>query len=131
MHAPRSLVAIDLAAVAGNVRRLRAAAGGAEVWAVVKADAYGHGAADVGRAALEAGAARLGVATLGEARALRDALPGAPLIALLPLRPGEEDDAVRLGCATVVATPEAWAWARDRHALDVHLAVTPGMGRWG
>lgn len=131
MHAPRSLVAIDLAAVSGNVRRLRAAAGGAEVWAVVKADAYGHGAVDVGRAALEAGAARLCVATLGEARALRDALPGAPLIALLPLRPGEEDEAVRLGCAAVVSTPAAWARARDRHDLDVHVEVETGMGRWG
>ena len=131
MHAPRSLVAIDLAAVAGNVRRLIGAAGGAEVWAVVKADAYGHGAADVGRAALAAGATRLCVATIGEARALRAALPGAALIAFLPLRPGEEDEAVALGCAAVVSTPEAWERARARHDLDVHVEVETGMGRWG
>lgn len=131
MHAPRSLVAIDLAAVAGNVRRLIAAADGAEVWAVVKADAYGHGAVDVGRAALAAGATRLCVATLGEARALRAALPGAPLIALLPLRPGEEDEAAALGCAAVVSTPEAWERARVRHDLDLHIEAETGMGRWG
>lgn len=131
MHAPRSLVAIDLAAVAGNVRRLIGAAGGAEVWAVVKADAYGHGAVDVGRAALAAGATRLCVATIGEARALRAALPGAALIAFLPLRPGEEDEAVALGCAAVVSTPEAWERARARHDLDVHVEVETGMGRWG
>lgn len=131
MHASRSLVAIDLAAVAGNVRRLVGAAGGAEVWAVVKADAYGHGAVDVGRAALAAGATRLCVATVGEARALREALPGARLICLLPLRPGEEDEAVALGCAAVVSTPEGWERARDRHDLDVHVEAETGMGRWG
>ena len=46
------------------------------MWAVVKADGYGHGAVDVGRAALEAGAIGLGVATLREAHAVRAALPG-------------------------------------------------------
>ena len=66
----RSLLRVDGAAVRANVARLRAAHGG-DVWAVVKADGYGHGAADVGRAALEAGAIGLGVATLGEARSLR------------------------------------------------------------
>jgi alanine racemase len=101
------------------------------VWAVVKADAYGHGAVDAGRAALAAGATRLCVATVGEARALRAALPGADLICLLPLQLGEEDDAVALGCAAVVSTPEGWERARDRHDLDVHVEAETGMGRWG
>ena len=56
----RSLLRVDAAAVRANVARLRAAHGG-DVWAVVKADGYGHGAADVGRAALEAGAIGLPV----------------------------------------------------------------------
>jgi alanine racemase len=129
--APRSLVAIDLAAVARNVRRLAEAAGGAEVWAVVKADGYGHGAVDVGRAALAAGAARLCVATVGEARALRAALPAARLIVLSPVRAGEEAEAEALGCAVVVSTPEGWARARERHGLDVHVKADTGMGRWG
>ena len=73
---PRSLVTIDLAAIRHNVRTLRGLLDGAELWAVVKADGYGHGAVDVGRAALEAGATALGVATLGEALELRDGAAG-------------------------------------------------------
>ncbi|MGO4442487.1 alanine racemase [Mycobacterium sp. 2YAF39] len=62
---------IDLDAVAHNVALLREHAGSAQVMAVVKADGYGHGAAQTGRAALAAGAAELGVATINEAVALR------------------------------------------------------------
>jgi hypothetical protein len=52
---------INLNAIRGNVRRLRELAGSADVMAVVKANAYGHGAVEVSRAAAEAGAAWLGV----------------------------------------------------------------------
>lgn len=62
---------VDLDAIAHNVRLLREHAGSAQVMAVVKADGYGHGAVAVGRAALGAGAAELGVATVDEALALR------------------------------------------------------------
>ena len=74
---------VDLGAIAHNVRLLREHAGSAEVMAVVKADGYGHGAARVGRAALAAGAAELGVATLDEALALRRDGVTAPLLAWL------------------------------------------------
>jgi alanine racemase len=74
---------VDLAAIAHNVGILREHAGGAAVMAVVKADGYGHGAAEVGRAALAAGAAELGVATVGEALALRRAGITAPVLAWL------------------------------------------------
>ncbi|MCC5784279.1 alanine racemase, partial [Kocuria sp. CCUG 69068] len=60
---------VDLAAVRANVRRLRDLAAPARLMAVVKADAYGHGAVPVARAALEAGAHALGVAHVGEALA--------------------------------------------------------------
>ena len=53
----------------------------AGVMAVVKADAYNHGMADVARTAVDAGATELGVATLGEALALRDAGVSAPVTA--------------------------------------------------
>ncbi|MDZ4266247.1 MAG: alanine racemase, partial [Mycobacterium sp.] len=66
---PRAVV--DLDAIAHNVATLREHAGSAAVMAVVKADGYGHGAAPVARAALAAGAAELGVATVDEALALR------------------------------------------------------------
>ena len=62
MH--RSELTIDLAALRRNVRTLIRVLGGAEVWAVVKANGYGHGAADVAGAALGAGATALCVATV-------------------------------------------------------------------
>jgi len=82
-------VTVDLGAVADNCRLLADTVAPAELWAVVKADGYGHGAADVGAAALAAGAARLCVATYEEAVALRERLPGAPVLVMGPLIPGE------------------------------------------
>ena len=66
-------VTIDLGAIADNVRALRERAGSAEVMAVVKADAYGHGLIAAARAARAGGATWLGVAQLSEAIALRAA----------------------------------------------------------
>ncbi|HWT49849.1 MAG TPA: alanine racemase [Mycobacterium sp.] len=74
---------VDLGAVAHNVRVLREHAGSAQVMAVVKADGYGHGATRVARAALGAGAAELGVATVDEALALRADGITAPVLAWL------------------------------------------------
>ncbi len=74
---------VDLGAVQHNVRLLREHAGRAQVMAVVKADGYGHGATEVARAALSAGAAELGVATVDEALALRADGITAPVLAWL------------------------------------------------
>ena len=74
---------VDLDAIAHNVRLLREHAGSAQVMAVVKADGYGHGAPQVGRAALSAGATELGVATVDEALALRADGITAPVLAWL------------------------------------------------
>ena len=74
---------VDLGAIQHNVRLLREHAGGAQVMAVVKADGYGHGATRVARAALAAGAAELGVATVDEALALRADGVTAPVLAWL------------------------------------------------
>jgi alanine racemase len=74
---------VDLGAIAHNVRVLDEHAGRAQVMAVVKADGYGHGAVEVARAALAAGAAELGVATVDEALALRAAGITAPVLAWL------------------------------------------------
>ncbi|MDD4867543.1 MAG: alanine racemase [Mycobacterium sp.] len=75
--------AVDLGAIAHNVRVLREHAGPAQVMAVVKADGYGHGAVRVARAALAAGAAELGVATVDEALELRAGGITAPVLAWL------------------------------------------------
>jgi alanine racemase len=74
---------VDLGAIQHNVRVLREHAGRAQVMAVVKADGYGHGATEVARAALAAGAAELGVATVDEALALRADGITAPVLAWL------------------------------------------------
>ena len=70
MH--RSELTIDLGAIRRNARTLLRALDGAELWAVVKADGYGHGTVDVAGAALDAGAQALCVATIGEALRLRE-----------------------------------------------------------
>ena len=80
----RSLVTIDLGAIRENARTLAAMQRPSELWAVVKADGYGHGAADVGRAALEGGATAICVATVGEAVPLREALPTSRIVVLGP-----------------------------------------------
>jgi alanine racemase len=74
---------VDLDAIAHNVRVLREHAGDAAVMVVVKADAYNHGAVQVGRAALAAGAAELGVTTISEALELRAAGITAPILSWL------------------------------------------------
>ncbi|MBS4728909.1 alanine racemase [Mycobacterium sp. SM1] len=81
--------AVDLRAIAHNVRVLRERAGSAQLMAVVKADGYGHGATRVARAALAAGAAELGVATIDEALQLRADGITAPVLAWLH-RPGTD-----------------------------------------
>ncbi|MCW2559210.1 MAG: alanine racemase, partial [Mycobacterium sp.] len=80
---PAAQAVIDLDAIAHNVRLLREHAGSAQVMVVLKADGYGHGATQVARAALAAGATELGVATLDEALALRRDGVTAPLLAWL------------------------------------------------
>ncbi|WP_369030593.1 alanine racemase [Streptomyces adonidis] len=74
----RARAEIDLAALRANVRTLRARARGAALMAVVKSDAYGHGALRCARAAVEAGAEWLGTATPEEALALRQPASGIP-----------------------------------------------------
>ena len=80
---PQVETVVDLDAIAHNVRILRAHAGDAAVMVVVKADAYNHGAVQVGRAALAAGAAELGVTTIAEALELRAAGITAPILSWL------------------------------------------------
>ena len=129
---------IDLDAVRANVVALRAAAEPAALLAVVKADGYGHGAVPVARAALDAGAAWLGVALVEEGVRLRDAGIDAPIL-LLSEPPSVAAAAVVAAALTpVVYTPagiEALAKAvvaAGREApLPVHLKVDTGMHRVG
>ena len=130
-HRARATVTVDLAAIEENVARLRNASGPAEMWAVVKADGYGHGAAAVGRAALRAGARKLCVATWEEARGLREDLGDVPVLVMGPLVPGEEAHVA--GVEVTVTSVEGFArlHAAAREPLGVHVKVDTGMGRWG
>jgi len=82
MH--RSEITIDLGALRRNVRTLLRALDGAGLWAVVKADAYGHGAVDVAGAAIGAGASALCVSTIPEGLALRGEYQTERIIVLGP-----------------------------------------------
>jgi alanine racemase len=127
---------IDLLALAANVEVAKRLAGRAAVMAVVKADAYGHGAVPVARTALGAGATWLGVALPEEGAALREAGVTAPILVLGPLAPAEA--ALPLAhdldqCVSDVGQIEALraaARAMGRTAR-VHLKVDTGMGRVG
>jgi alanine racemase len=73
---------VDLGAIRANVRMLRTAVGNASFLAVVKADGYGHGAEQVAKAAVDAGADHLGVALVEEGQQLRDAGIDVPVLVL-------------------------------------------------
>jgi alanine racemase len=103
----RSLVTVDLAAIRHNAGRLRELLTGAELWAVVKADAYGHGVGGVAPAALAGGASALCVATVGEALALRRIVPTARIVVLGPSHPDEHRAAREAGLELVVTAEAA------------------------
>lgn len=122
---------VDLGAVAHNTRTLADRAGG-ELMAVVKADGFGHGAADVARTALAHGATRLGVTSLAEAFALRDAGLVVPVLSWL--NPVDADFPAAAARDVDVAVPSlahlaAVAAAPGRQR--VHLHVDAGMARDG
>jgi alanine racemase len=118
-------VTIDLGALRRNARTLLRALAGAELWAVVKSDGYGHGAADASRAALEGGATALCVATVSEALELRRLFPD---VRLLVLGPTAEEDLARARDARLELVV---ADGRIPEGVAVHVKLDTGMGRWG
>lgn len=123
MH--RSEVTIDLGAVRRNVRTLVRALEGSELWAVVKADGYGHGAVDVGAAALGAGASALCAATVAEALELRAEFPAEKIVVLGPAEGREVAHAREAGLELCVSSEEI------PEGVRVHLKLDTGMGRFG
>jgi alanine racemase len=122
---PRSELTIDLGALRRNVRTLLRALDGAALWAVVKADGYGHGAADVAGAALGEGARALCVATVPEALELRPEFPGIRILVMGPAGGRDIADAREADLDLALADeliPEG---------VRVHLKLDTGMGRWG
>ena len=121
----RSRFTLDVAAVRANARVLLRALDAAELWAVVKADGYGHGAMDVARAAIEGGATALCVANVAEALELRVGLPDARIVVLGSTADDEVAQAVAARLELVAAD------GRIPEGMPVHLKLDTGMGRWG
>src|SRR5262249_33285180 len=119
----RSETTIALGAIRHNVRRLVEALDGAQLWGVVKANGYGHGATDVGSAALEAGASALCVVTVAEALELRRELPEARIIVMCPTDELSQAREARLELVISGSgeTPED---------VPVHFKLDTRMGRW-
>jgi alanine racemase len=124
MH--RSELSIDLAALRRNARTLLHALAGSELWAVVKANGYGHGAADVAGAALGAGATALCVATVPEGLELRHEFTTARIVVMGPAGSNREVALARDAALELVVSSD-----EIPPGVRVHLKLDTGMGRWG
>lgn len=127
---PRTWAEVDLSALRHNARVALERSPGAGLLAVVKADAYGHGAAACARA-LAAQTAMFGVANLAEAREVRQAAPEVPVLILGPAAPDERPHVVREGFRAVVSGVEEARAFVAHGPVTLHLAVDTGMGRMG
>jgi alanine racemase len=124
MH--RSELTVDLGALRRNARTLLRALDGAQLWAVVKADAYGHGAVDVAGAVLDEGAGALCVATVAEGLELRREFSLARILVMGPTASSREIAEGR------DARLELAIWGDELpEGVRVHLKLDTGMGRWG
>ena len=128
---------IDLEAIRNNVRVMRAhIAGDAKLMAVVKADAYGHGAIPVARAALQAGAQALAVAIPEEGIELREAGFDVPILVLGAIEPQAAEAVVRHELMQTVfeeGSVRALSAAGEKLGRDaqVHIKLDTGMNRIG
>jgi len=134
--APAREASIDLDAVRRNVATIAERVRPAEVMVVVKADAYGHGAVPVARAALEAGASWLGVADLDEALALRQSGISAPVLAWLHAPDASFVEAVVRDVDLGISSTDqldaaARAAAEVSETANVHLKIDTGLSRNG
>jgi alanine racemase len=130
----RALARVNLAAIERNVERLRSGLSpGAELCAVVKANASGHGAVPVAGAALAGGASMLAVATAGEAAELRAAGIGARVLVMGAVS-AEELPAALAARAELVAWSERFVTdvaAAATEPVAIHVKLDTGMGRLG
>ena len=128
---------IDLQAFRHNFQNLRShISPQTRIIAVVKADAYGHGALPCARVAVECGADYLGAGVIEEGIELRQSGLDAPILILGSIFPDEAEDLVRHDLATIVCTlPLAQALAKEAEkqnkTASVHIKVDTGMNRLG
>jgi alanine racemase len=140
MRRERAWIEINLSHLSHNVRSLNAKlAPNTQLMAVVKADAYGHGAVTIARTALAAGATWLGVATIPEGIELREAGIQAPILLLGATNTLEQVQAIaQWQLQPTLCTPEqaiTFATAVETlgqgSPLPVHLKLDTGMSRLG
>jgi len=126
-------VDIDLSTIRSNVTKLKGLAGDALMCAVVKANAYGHGAVPVAQAAVEAGASWLAVALVEEAAELRAGGLDVPILVLSEPTPDGLAGAAKLGGVrpTVYSEAAIDAYAAAAPGAPVHLKIDTGMNRVG
>jgi alanine racemase len=129
---------VSLGTLQQNFREVQRHIGpGVTVCAIVKADAYGHGAVECARALEQEGARWFGVTSLDEAIPLREAGIHGRILLMTGFWRGEEEDIVRLGLTpTVWETGQIELFERAAKSVDVskhpiHLKVDTGMGRLG
>ncbi|PKM84500.1 MAG: alanine racemase [Firmicutes bacterium HGW-Firmicutes-11] len=127
---------IDLTCIDHNIKAIRDMVGETEIFGVVKADGYGHGAVEVSRVLLKNGVSTLAVATLSEAIALRNAGFTCPIV-MLGLTPGiYHEEILRYDITPVLAsymdTRVLSSLAVEaRKTVEILIAVETGMGRVG
>ena len=133
----RATAVVDVGAIQRNCARLRSElAEGTELCAVVKADGYGHGAVETGRAAMAGGAGWLAVATGQEAAELRAALPDAAILTMGALTLADVDLALGARAEVALWHREFLAAIAERGAAlgvrpRIHVKYDTGMGRLG
>jgi alanine racemase len=127
---------IDLDRIAANIQQLAARAAPAHLLAVVKGNAYGHGAVPVARTAVESGAWGLGVVSVDEGEELRRGGIAAPILVLGSSTPAMAPRIVRNGLRAMVGD-DAMGRALSEAALaagtqtSVHIKVETGLNRFG
>lgn len=125
---------ISLARINRNCSRLQQAAGNRGIWAVIKANAYGHGAIRVGQSLESAGVAGLAVSNLEEALELRDGGIRGAILVLGGLRAEALPLASQNGLTVALVGPESlesYARILPEHPVRLHLKLDTGMGRFG
>ena len=134
---PPMMAEIDVGAFAENIRTIRTRlASGCQIMAVVKADAYGHGAGPLAAVAVKHGVAWGGVARCQEGLALRQYGIEAPILILGPTWPGEVETLIEYRLTPTIGTFEDAAnvqrAARQRGLVyPIHVKIDTGMGRFG
>jgi len=133
----RSWVEIDLDNFANNIKEVKRLIGRhTDFMPAIKADAYGHGAIEISRAALENGAKMLGVANADEGAQLRISGIEAPIVILGPSTEAEIDQIIKYGLTPSIsefsfARKLSRAVSKSGRNIPIHIEVDTGMGRSG